>query len=69
MTSLLNRLRERVAFALVARLSPASRYKLAKQLLAESPKDDRERLLVNSPGFVAFARAFLLAAGRSRTIG
>jgi hypothetical protein len=55
--------------ALVARLSAADRFVLARRLVSEMPKDDRERLVAGSPGFVRFARAFLLAAGQQRPTG
>jgi hypothetical protein len=48
------------------RMTAAERFALAKRLVAEMPKDDRERLLAHSPGFVRFARAFLLFAGDQR---
>jgi hypothetical protein len=69
MSALLDNVKAATVDALVARMSAADRYALARRLVAEMPKDDRERLLVHSPGFVRFARAFLLFAGGQRPTG
>lgn len=69
MTSVIAHIKDRTLDALLARMTAPERYALASRLLAEMPAADRQRLLANSPGFITFARAFLLAAGRCRPTG
>ena len=69
MSTLLDAFRARRALAAVTRLTPQQRDALVAAILAEMPAASRQRLLVNSPGFVRFARAFLLTAGQQRPTG
>lgn len=69
MNRLIDNVKAATLEALVTRMTPADRYALARRLVAEMPADDRQRLVANSPGFVRFAQAFLLSAGRTRPAG
>jgi len=69
MTALLDAFRARLALGAVTRLTPQQRDALVATILAAMPAASRQRVLANSPGFVRFARAFLLAAGQQRPTG
>lgn len=68
MSGVIHRVKSRALDALLADLSPAERYALAARLLRELPREDRQRAIVNSPGFMPFATALLASIGRQRRV-